>query len=473
MAADGTLDASFDPGANDAVFGLAEQADGKILLAGQFTSAAGAARKGVARVLADGTLDAGFNPNPNNFVFCMAVQPDGKILLGGNFTNINGTGRSRIARVTASGALDTGFSANTNSPGSADVYSVALQRDGSVLLGGQFTTVGGVARQHLARVSSTGAVDTGFNPNVNDAIYSILVQADDQIILGGFFTSVGSTARNYIARVAANGTLDAGFNPNANGFVNSVALQADGRVLMGGQFTTVGGSAHVCFARLLISPATQTLNATDTTQVLWTRSGSTPDVLQATLEVSTNGGASYSPVSGTFARVGTTANWQFSGLSLPANGQLRVRGRNVGGGNNGSIGWVQQVWAFGGLLPPVDLWRQTIFGTTSNSGNAADASDPDQDGLANLIEYAFGLSPTLPGGSSQLPSPVLSGSNIVISFTAPGGVGGITYGAEWSHTMLAGSWTSIPDTGTPPQHLFIVPQGNNGSRFVRLKVTSP
>ena len=81
--------------------------------------------------------------------------------------------------------------------------------------------------------------------------------------------------------------------------------------------------------------------------MLWTRGGSAPDVSQTTFELSTDGGSSFTPLGGTATRVGNTANWQLSGLSLPASGQLRARGRTSGSFQNGSSGLVQQVNTFG------------------------------------------------------------------------------------------------------------------------------
>jgi len=57
------------------------QPDGKIIIAGGFTSVLGQPRKHVARLNADGTLDAGFNPGANNVVYTLAVLANGRILL--------------------------------------------------------------------------------------------------------------------------------------------------------------------------------------------------------------------------------------------------------------------------------------------------------------------------------------------------------------------------------------------------------
>ncbi len=129
-------------------------------------------------------------------------------------------------------------------------------------------------------------------------------------------------------------------------------------------------------------------------------------------------------------------------------------------------------FVFTGLGPTQEGWRQAYFATTSNSGNAADSFDFDDDGLVNLIEYAFGLDPSS-GGSNQLPSGQMNGGSFVISFTPPSGVTGITYGAEWSPTLSPANWTPVTNTGTPPQQVFSEPIGANTKMFMRLKVTSP
>ncbi len=175
---------------------------------------------------------------------------------------------------------------------------------------------------------------------VGSTVLATAVQPDGKTIIGGLFTSVLGQPRNNIARLNADGTLDAGFNPNANSYVYSVAVQADGRILLGGNFTTVGGTARNLVARLLNDPATQTLNAPDATKLNWIRGGSSPEVSQVAFEKSTDSGATWTPL-GSGTRIGTTPNWQLTGISLPATGQLRARGRTTGGYFNGGSGLVE------------------------------------------------------------------------------------------------------------------------------------
>ena len=89
---------------------------------------------------------------------------------------------------------------------------------------------------------------------------------------------------------------------------------------------------------------------------------------------------------------------------------------------------------------------------------------------ADLIGYAFGLQAGPDGGGGQLPQGRIIGSDYVIEFTQPAGVTGITYGAEFSPSLLPGSWVDVPDRGIGGQHIFSVPTAVNGKMFLRLKV---
>ena len=126
----------------------------------------------------------------------------------------------------------------------------------------------------------------------------------------------------------------------------------------------------------------------------------------------------------------------------------------------------------GRLLTAIENWRKIYFGSIANSGNGGDLNDYKKDGTVNLLKFAFGLNPVLntPG---QIPQPQRSGTNFVASFIQPSGVSGITYGAEWSTTLLNGSWTPIPDTGSGAQHTFSLAIGTVPKLFMRLKVTDP
>ena len=87
-------------------------------------------------------------------------------------------------------------------------------------------------------------MDSAFNPGADYQVFSLAVQPDGKVLVGGEFTTLGGQPRHYIGRLNADGTVDSGFNPGASGEgVFSLALQADGKILVGGHFDTLGGRA--------------------------------------------------------------------------------------------------------------------------------------------------------------------------------------------------------------------------------------
>jgi uncharacterized delta-60 repeat protein len=252
----GSLDTSFNPGTgpNNALVALALQPDGRVLIGGFFTGESSQNFRYVARLLPTGALDTSFatGTNLNNNVKALAVQADGKVLIGGDFTSYNTTSRNRIARLNTDGSLDVNFD-----PGSgvdATVNAIVIQADGKILVGGNFSTINGVNHASIARLNANGSLDTTFNPGSGALFWvnSIALQADGNILIGGPFTSYNGTARKGIARLNSAGSLDATFNPGtgANDWVNSVALAQDGKIVIGGIFTNFNGAILNHLARL-------------------------------------------------------------------------------------------------------------------------------------------------------------------------------------------------------------------------------
>ncbi|HEY2799342.1 MAG TPA: putative Ig domain-containing protein, partial [Chthoniobacterales bacterium] len=246
---DGTLDQNFDPGATGTVFALAVQPNGKILVGGSFTalgsdSGASTPRNNIGRLNADGTVDAGFDPNANDFVQTLVRQSNGKILIGGGFSTVQNTARASIARLNADGTLDASFDPGTD----GTVLVLAIQGDGKILVGGSFTALGGgasIARSNIGRLNADGTIDAGFVFGANGTVRAVAEQTSGKVVVGGNFTTLGvgtgTTARNFIGRFNADATVDAGFNPGTDGEVDSLALQTNGKILVGGSFANMGG----------------------------------------------------------------------------------------------------------------------------------------------------------------------------------------------------------------------------------------
>lgn len=122
------------------------------------------------------------------------------------------------------------------------------------------------------------------------------------------------------------------------------------------------------------------------------------------------------------------------------------------------------------LMTSIQAWRLNHFGTTADSGNAADTADPEGDSIENLLEFGLGLDP-LKSSVNQLPSCLRVGNDLVMSFSQPPDVAGVTYGAEYSTNLL--QWTVVPDSGAGDDHVFSTPMGSNDKLFMRLLITAP
>src|SRR5262245_58722525 len=135
---------SFDPGANGRVRAMALQADGKVVVGGTFTTLGGGGmgtttRNYIGRLNPDGSIDTSFDPGADAQVEVLVIQADGKILAGGGFTTLAGAPRSRIGRLNSDGSIDSSFN-----PGADNfVDALAVQTDGKILVGGTFFHLGG------------------------------------------------------------------------------------------------------------------------------------------------------------------------------------------------------------------------------------------------------------------------------------------------------------------------------------------
>jgi len=256
FAQPGSLDTSFNPGtgANADVSAIAVQGDGKIIIGGYFTNYNGTTRNYIARLNADGSLDTGFDlgSGSNGIILSTAIQSDGKIIIGGQFTSYNGTAIKRIARLNADGSLDTGF--NPGSGTDKSVRTTLIQPDGKIVIGGQFNSCNGMSRNHIARLNIDGSLDTSFTPGTgaNSDINTLALQSDGKIIIGGFFTKYNSNNVNFIARLNTDGSSDTAFNlgTGANSGINAISVQPDGKIIIGGGFTSYNGTGRKHIARL-------------------------------------------------------------------------------------------------------------------------------------------------------------------------------------------------------------------------------
>lgn len=206
-------------------------------------------------VAAPGDLDPTFGVNlaggSPTIVRAIAVQPDGKIVIGGDFTSVNSVSRPGIARLNADGSLDQNFAPPFYY---SNVFALHLAANGNILVGGQiFLTNSFADLRQVTWLGPAGAVaadidlsSTQFDDDSN-VVLSMLVEPTGDIVIGGAFYYLQNTFTPGLARISG-GVLSARLG-NAAGMQNdisgqlrvqSLARQSDGKLVVAGQFLSGG-----------------------------------------------------------------------------------------------------------------------------------------------------------------------------------------------------------------------------------------
>jgi uncharacterized delta-60 repeat protein len=233
--ADGTLDASFNTksGASGSITAIGLQSDGKIIIGGSFTNFSGQPVGSIARLNADGSFETSFNSSgvysatgANGAISEISVLPDNRIYIGGAFTTYNGATANRLARLNVNGNLDTSFVTGTGPSNSVTV--IKQYTGGKILIGGNFGNYNGAASLRIARINSDGSCDSSFvvGAGASGQVRAFAVQPDDKIVVGGNFATLNGVAKNGIARLNADGSDDTSFSVSGTGAnVGAIANQ--------------------------------------------------------------------------------------------------------------------------------------------------------------------------------------------------------------------------------------------------------
>lgn len=266
---DGSLDASFGSGgkvisilsaSDDEIYAIAIQPDGKIVTAGE-----GFFAFIVARFNADGSRDRSFGGagqvRPTRGISsarAVAVQADGKIVVAGwGWGPIIGNDDFILVRLNPDGSPDSSF--GTNGVVSTDfnkvdqVYSMAIQSDGRIVLGGTTQIQSGVKSFFaLARYNVDGTPDNSFGVNGKvtteffsfSGISSLALGQGNKIVAAGYTTIGHFLLRDFaLARYHSDGSLDSTFDFDGlvttdfsgnRDEIKDIAMQADGRIVAAG-----------------------------------------------------------------------------------------------------------------------------------------------------------------------------------------------------------------------------------------------
>lgn len=95
---------------------------------------------------------------------------------------------------------------------------------------------------------------------------------------------------------------------------------------------------------------------------------------------------------------------------------------------------------------PGNAWRLDYFASVANTGNAADAADPDNDGLINLFERAFALNPQVSNAAAGQTPPNNDGTYLRMTYLRSLAATDLQYQVVWSNDLANWSATGITDT---------------------------
>jgi large repetitive protein len=303
-----------------------------------------------AQAVASGSVGAAAASSwqTNATVWKMAYA-SGDIFMVGDFTSMRPPGAalgtsehaiSYFAALNAStGALDTTKPAHTFTSAGLPLTDGAITAspDGkTIYVGGSFTAVDGVGRNHIAAFNAATGALLSWNPNVSGRV-SAIATAGNTVYIGGTFGKVGTTVEGNLAAVSAStpATVFANFKPTTNNTVDALAATPDDtQVVVGGYFDKLNG-----------------LSAS--------ADGTTPYNKAAILggEASTTPGQPQPMPADTAIPVGTTANNPNGCISnvkyiVIAGGAAYIANEGTGGGcfdgtwavnlNDGSLKWQNQ-----------------------------------------------------------------------------------------------------------------------------------
>jgi uncharacterized delta-60 repeat protein len=330
----GTVVTSFG-GTDDELKSCALQSDGKIVAAG-FTNSGGTYDFALARYNPDGSLDMGFGAGgkvvtaigpASDMAYSVAIQNDGKIVAAG--TSNNGSMDCvGLARYNTDGSLDTTFGAggkvNVVVGGStSSSYSMAIQPDGMIVVAGEGYN-GSNFDFLLARYTTTGALDTGFNGtgyvitpinSANDTALSVAIQSDGKIVEAGYSDN-GSYNNVALARFSNTGALDGTFGTggkvttvvsSAASMCNAIAIQPDGKIVAAGQ-----NSSNTFIALRYLTTGVLDTGGFGTSGIASIALGGTNQTLNSVV-IQPDGNIA-------FGGYAYTTNWNFAILRLTTNG---------------------------------------------------------------------------------------------------------------------------------------------------------
>lgn len=262
LNSNGTKDNSFDIGTGygigqtDRINFIVVQQNGKIFTGGYFKDYQGITVNNILSINSDGSRDTTFETGDgfNSAVYAIAQQTDGKTIVGGKFTNYQQTLQNNLIRFNTDNSIDTSFNIGSGFFYSYNgtqgiIKSIAIQTDGKIMVGGYFNAYQGINQKNLIRLNADGSKDNSFNigSGFGNSVLSIALPKDGKILVGGSFYSYQGYQSVHLIRLNTDGSIDtraSEFDSSSSTSVNSINLQSDGKIMIGGDFTAYRGNTN-------------------------------------------------------------------------------------------------------------------------------------------------------------------------------------------------------------------------------------
>jgi uncharacterized delta-60 repeat protein len=178
---------------------VAEQVDGKYIVTGSYSLFNGVTKNRIVRLNTNGTIDGTFGGTGFTGALTLDadIQADGKIVVCGNFGDYDGTSSPNIARINTDGTIDSTFLVGAGFD-SLTGNSILTLTNGKIIVVGQFTTYQSSSYNRIIRLNSDGSIDTTWNVNngfdQQTAAVSINT-AETLVYVAGLFASFDGTTR--------------------------------------------------------------------------------------------------------------------------------------------------------------------------------------------------------------------------------------------------------------------------------------
>lgn len=230
----------------------------EIFVGGRFTRIKTTDRNNIASILkSDGSVNTSWNPNADRAVWTIALSTGPRIFVGGEFTNIGGQTRSQLAELNSTGVALTWNPAPTilsSNPSAETLIRTLAVGNGRLYVGGNFATIAGQPRTRMAAFTlADGEIDPLWTPKADKYVTSMAVSGST-VYAAGSFTFGGSETSPRMRIVALNGNTGAPMNDwvtGSAGTIYAVAPNSTGtHVYAGGDSESIGGSLRNHLAAL-------------------------------------------------------------------------------------------------------------------------------------------------------------------------------------------------------------------------------